>query len=72
MESGGPIRRQIDVQIAVMTTELTSLRRDVEEIKSTIEHWIENSGRERTAILLAVITGWLGLIGAAMTALLHH
>lgn len=72
MPEGDSRSHSLAVQVAVLASELHSLRSDVTEIRESLDRWIDNSVRERTTLLVAVISGWLGLIAAAVTALLRH
>lgn len=72
MESHDSRRQTLETRVEVMAAEMRNISRDVEEIKTALQRWLDNAARERGMILIAVLSGWLGLIASAITALLHR
>lgn len=60
-----------EAQIARLDEKITTLQREVTELRTTVEGWIQNTAKERLTIILAFVAGWLSLMVAAVSAYLH-
>lgn len=66
------MKEPTDVQVARLEERVTALAEQVRELRESVEKWTVNAAKERWAILMAFLAGWLSLMVAAVTAYLHR